>query len=266
MHSFFEFAKVYLTMSHTEPIFVGVDPTSGRKSFTYAALDKDLHLLALADGEVEDVTDFLAGYSSAVVAINAPAGINRGLVRKKMKDEMSSPHQIRGAEMRLAEYDLREHGISVSGTPSNVAVCPAWMQVGFGLYRKLEKMGFKKYPEVNAPSQLLETHPHACFSVMAGSLPQPKPSIEGRLQRQLLLHERGVRIKDPMDFFEEITRHKMIKGVWPMELLLLPEQLDALVAAYTAWLAVTKPEQVTRIGDEVEGAIVLPETELKEKY
>jgi predicted RNase H-like nuclease len=69
-----------------------------------------------------------------------------------------------------------------------------------------------------------------------------------------------------MDFFEEITRHKMIQGIWPLELLYLPDQLDALVAAYTAWLAVNKAEKISSVGDEREGLIFLPEKELKEKY
>jgi predicted RNase H-like nuclease len=80
------------------------------------------------------------------------------------------------------------------------------------------------------------------------------------------LYERGLGIKDPMDFFEEITRYKLIKGIWPTELLYAPEQLDALAAAYTAWLAVNKPEHISMIGDLKEGRIVLPEKELKEKY
>ena len=101
---------------------------------------------------------------------------------------------------------------------------------------------------------------------MAGRIPLAKASLEGRLQRQLILYERGIRIKDPMDFFEEITRYKVIKGDWPLELLYSPEQLDALVAAYTAWLAVNKAENIFMIGDAKEGRIVLPEKELKEKY
>jgi len=91
-------------------------------------------------------------------------------------------------------------------------------------------------------------------------------SLEGRLQRQIILYERGLRIKDPMDFFEEITRYKIAKGIWPMELLYLPEQLDALVAAYTAWLAIEKQGNTTSVGDVQEGQIVLPVTELKDKY
>ncbi len=253
-------------MLFTDSVFVGVDPTSGRKSFTYAALDKDLHLLALADGEMEDVIAFLAGQKSAAVAVNAPAGVNRGLVREKLKREMLTPHQVRGAELRMSEYELRQRGIIVTGTAASVALCPAWIQVGFELYRKLEKVGFQKYPAKDSAYQILETHPHACYCVMVGSIPLSKPSLEGRLQRQLILYEHGLHVKDPMDFFEEITRYKLARGIWPMELLYLPEQLDALVAAYTAWLAVEKQGKITSVGDAQEGQIVLPVTELKDRY
>ena len=253
-------------MLFADSTFIGIDPTSGHKSFTYAALDKDLNLVALSEGELDDVVAFLAGQQSATVAVNAPSGVNRGLVREMMKKSMLTPHQIRGAEIRLAEYELRGRGIPVTGTPASVRVSPAWMQVGFSLYRRMEKSGFKKYPSDDAQFQMLETHPYACYCVMIGNAPLPKPSIEGKLQRQLVLYERGVRIKDPMEFFEEITRHKMAKGTWPMELLYQPEQLDAMVAAYTAWLAANKKDQVSALGDESEGLIVLPAKELKEKY
>lgn len=253
-------------MFFTDSTFIGIDPTSSRKAFTYAVLDHDLRLVALADGDLEDVMAFLAAQRKTTVAINAPSGINRGLVRAKMKKEMLAKQQVRGAEFRLAEFKLREHGIAVSGTPATISACPAWMQAGFGLYRKLEKMGFKKYPDPEATHQLLETHPQAGYCVLLNDTPLPKPTVEGRLQRQLLLFEQGLHIKDPMDFFEEITRHKMLKGLWPVELLYQPEQLDALVAAFTAWRATHKPEQISSVGDEKEGMIVLPEKDLKEKY
>ncbi len=252
-------------MFFTDSLFVGVDPTASHTSFVYAALDRDLNLATLADGELEDVTAFLAAQRAATVAVNAPAGVNRGLVRGKKK-AIFAPHPIRRAEFRLAEFQLRERGIHVPGTPSNAAACPRWMQSGFRLYRKLEKMGFKKYPARNASHQILETHPHACFCVMAGNKPLPKSSFEGKMQRQLLLFERGLRIRDPMEFFEEITRYKLMRGVFPTNMLYLPEQLDALAAAYTAWLAINKPERISAVGDSKEGVIILPERELKEKY
>jgi predicted nuclease with RNAse H fold len=254
----------YLTMLLPDTIFVGVDPTSSQNSFTYAALDKGLNLLALGDGDLGEVAAFVAGHRSAVVAVNSPSGVNRGFGREKK--ELFKSTKSRSSGFRLAELELREHGITVSGTPATIAACSAWVQAGFSLYRKLEKMGFSKYPADGSTYQLLETHPHACYCAIAGDIPMPKPSLEGKIQRQLLLYEKGVRLKDPMDFFEEITRHKMLKGIWPLELLYQPEQLDALVAAYTAWLAIHKPESITTVGNPKEGVIVLPVEHLKEKY
>ncbi|MBI3161411.1 MAG: DUF429 domain-containing protein [Chloroflexi bacterium] len=253
-------------MLFTDTLFTGIDLASGRKSITYAALDKGLHVIALADGSLDDVTAFLAGQSSAVTAVNAPSGLNRGLVRAKMKKETLTPIQIRKADLRAAEHELRQRGIMVARTHSTLSVCPAWMKAGFGLYRKLEKAGFTKYPETNEAYQVMETNPLAGFAALAGVVPLAKSSIEGRLQRQLILYECGLQIKDPMDVFEEITRYKISKGIWPAELLYSVEQLDALVAAYTAWMAVERREKTVSVGDAEEGQIMLPVAELKERY
>jgi len=253
-------------MLFTDLAFIGINPTAGHKSFTYAALDRDLNLIALADGEMDDVIAFIAGQSSATVAVNAPAGVNRGLVRDMLKKKMLTPNQIRRAELRLAEHELRERGIAVTKTAASAALCPAWVQAGFRLYRKLQKMGFQKYPEKDSAHQILETNPHACYCVLAGHVPLARLSLEGRLQRQIILYERGVHIKDPMDFFEEVTRYKLAKGIWPMDLLYQPDQLDALAAAYTAWLAVEKQGKILSVGDIQEGQIILPVAELNDRY
>jgi predicted RNA binding protein YcfA (HicA-like mRNA interferase family) len=246
--------------------FVGIHPSSGHKSFTYAALNKDLNLFTLAEGEVNDVTTFIAKQGPVTVAIDSSAGINRGLVREITKKRAVTPNQIRRTDLRMAEHELRERGIAVTKTAASVASCPIWMQAGFELYRKLEKMGLQKYPKKGSDHQVLETHSHACFCALVGHAPLARLSLEGRLQRQIILYECGVRIKDPMDFFEEITRYKIAKGIWPTELLYLPDQLDALAAAYTAWLATEKQGKLTGVGDEREGRIILPVTELKDKY
>jgi len=254
-------------MFFTDSVYVGVDPTSGRKDFTYAALDGDLNLVALADADLDDMSAFLGGQQSATVAVNAPAHVNRGLVKKKLeKGSLTRGHTFRGVDMRLAEHDLRARGISVAGTPSREDICPAWMQAGFMLYRKLSKMGFKPIGTAGATHQWLETHPHACFCVLLEQIPFPKPTLEGRLQRQLKLYDNGLHITDPMDFFEEITRFKLMRGILPVDVLYSPDQLDVLAAAYTAWLAANRPEEVTAVGDKDEGQMILPASRLKEKY
>jgi predicted nuclease with RNAse H fold len=253
-------------MLEPSPIFVGVDPTAGRHPFTFAALDQDRHLAALAAGDVEDVLAFLTGHPTAVVAVNAPPRLNHGLVRKKLELQNLPPGQLRGSDMRQAESDLREHGISVLPTPSRIETCPAWMQMGFDFYHRLEQAGFKPYPSEDAPQQWLETHPHAAFCALLGQLPLPKPTLEGRLQRQIALFEQGAGIKDPMEFFEEITRHKLLHGILPMELIYASEELDTLMAAYLAWCVINCPQDMILIGDKQEGQIALPVAGLKERY
>lgn len=253
-------------MLFTRHAFIGIDPTAGRSPFTYAALDDGLNLLALAEGELEDVLTFVGNFPAATVAVNAPSRVNAGLVRKRLEKQTLTPHSLRGADLRVAEADLRARGIAVSATPSREETCPGWVQLGFALYKRLAKMGFQPYPRDGEEHIWLETHPHACYTALLGQVPLPKPTLEGRLQRQIVLYDAGLHIKDPMDFFEEITRHRLRLGVMPMELIYHPEQLDALMAAYTAWVSVKHPNEIIRLGVKEEGFIVLPVGELKEKY
>ncbi len=254
-------------MNINDSVYLGIDPASGNKEFSYAVLDSNLNLVTLADADMDEMVAFLAEQESAFVAVNAPVRVNQGLVRKKIEDARSVPGRtLRGVDVRLAEYELHERGIAVTGTPSREEFCPAWMQAGFTLYQNLSDIGFQPYGVADAACQVLETQPYACFCVLVDGTPLPKSTLEGRLQRQLILSDRGLRITDAMDFFEEITRFKLIKGILPTNVLYSPEQLDVLVAAYTAWLAAHRPEDVTGVGDSDEGKIILPARELKEKY
>jgi hypothetical protein len=249
-------------------LFIGVDPSGGRKPFTYAALDQNGKLVALKDGEVEDVLAFIGGQPGAYVAINAPPRPNKGLIRQDEIRQNLPPLHISGRslDMRLVEHQLRERGINVSMTPSRKELCANWVQTGFDFYRRIASMGFVPYPTPDASHQWVETHPHAIFCVLLGQTPLAKPTLEGRLQRQLILYEQGLGIRDPMEFFEEITSHKLLKGIFPMEQIYAPEELDAVAAAYVAYIAGCHPEQASTLGDLQEGQILLPVTELKPKY
>ncbi len=252
-------------MEQSPRFFIGIDPTAGRTPYTWAVLDADSRLVALAGGELEDALEVVNGMPSILVAVNAPAHPNRGLVRFRLAAENSSVH-LRGADMRLGEYILKGRGISIPPTPARKESCAAWIQMGFHLHEKLEGSGSVLYPGGEAPYQRMETNPHAVFCALLGQLPLPKPTLEGRLQRQLALHNQGADIGDPMDFFEEITRHKILQGTLPWENIYTPEELDALAGAFTAWLVVNRPEECIRVGDREEGEIFLPVRALKEMY
>jgi predicted RNase H-like nuclease len=61
-----------------------------------------------------------------------------------------------------------------------------------------------------------------------------------------------------MDFFEEVTRFRLIKGILPADNIHKPGELNALACAYLSWMLHQKPEKVTLMGDEREGKIFLP--------
>ena len=73
-------------------------------------------------------------------------------------------------------------------------------------------------------------------------------------------------IRDPMNFFEEITRHKLLRGLLPLEQVYAAEELDAIAAAYVAFVAGRHSERILKLGDPEEGQIFLPVTQLKAKY
>jgi hypothetical protein len=253
-------------MSLTNTTFIGIDLSGGRHPFTYAALDEKCQLVALASGEAGDVSASMAELVSTVAAINAPPRPNKGIVRRLLEQKGFAPGHQRGGDMRLAEHDLRLHGILLSPTPGRPESCPAWMQMGFELYSNLLKAGFEPFSTQNASRQLLETHPHAAFTALLGQLPLPKPTLEGRLQRQLVLHANDLGIKDPMEFFNEVTRHWLLKGKLPVEKMYTAEELDAMVAAFTAFQAYRNPRAVLAIGDRDEGQIIIPAASLLPSY
>jgi len=255
-------------MFFTGSTFVGIDPTAGRKPFSYAALDHNLRLMALGQGSMEEVLAFTAGQQQAMVAVCAPRRPSQRLMeRTEVRDRLNPPpHPGRWTSFRLVEYLLRQHGISCYKTPPDVKACPNWMQMGFQLYRRLEQMGYQPYPTKESARQWLEVYPHACFCTLLGQAPLPKNTLEGRIQRQLVLRNHKVGLPDPMELIKGLTAHHVLKGILPGDHLYAQGELDALVAAYTAWQAANHPKEITLLGDASEGLVALPVAELKRTY
>jgi hypothetical protein len=65
-----------------------------------------------------------------------------------------------------------------------------------------------------------------------------------------------LQITDPIDIFEEFTRYKLIQGILPLENIYSSKELDALVAAYLAWIAINRPGQII-----LKGAFAVPAQE-----
>lgn len=179
----------------SNPAFVGVYLSSGRKPFTLARLDDDLNLMARANGDMQGVEGMISELDSAIICIVAD----------------SKPKSTRS---------LNTNSI---------------------FYEQLEKMSFRPYSRRNDARQWIKVDAEEAFSALLPKKPLSRRTLEGRIQRALILYEQGLQIEDPMDLFEEITRYKLMQGIRPFEGLYSAKELDALVAAYVAWTVVNKP-------------------------
>jgi predicted nuclease with RNAse H fold len=257
-------------MLFTEALFIGIDPTAGGRPMHYAALDRELRLVALDEAEMEAVLAFIGSLDSAVVGIDAPQSPNIGLMASA---EVRRRYNLRPGgstwgDWRVCEYELRQRNIRLYGTPGEAQEAKGWVQTGFELFRRLRKNGFRPYILGEEPGKrsVLEARSHVGYTVLLERRPFLKRSMEGRLQRQLVLYLEGLDVANPMHVLEEITRHNLLMGNLPLERLRSFEQLDAIMAAYIAYLAAIQPERLLQIGEREEGLISVPAANLKDFY
>ena len=262
-------------MLFTDTTFIGIDIPGARRPLTYAALDADLNLIALADGNEDDVLAFVNGQDRAFVSVNNPRSTNQGYMASESFRSALNPRPKPGRwnKWRVAEYLLRQTRIKVQRTPHEVENAPIWMQKGFGIYNSLAKAGFEAYSQGFVPTEAhnkgdgrfsVECYPHAAYTALLERIPFNKNSLEGRIQRQLVLFVNDVEVPNPMQIFEEITRYRLLQGELLLDDLYEPTQLDALVGAFTAYMA--SKGEVSLLGHPLEGQIVVPVQPMLQKY
>ena len=243
-----------------ESIYMGINISGGKRPYTYAVVDAELKLLALDNGSLQEVLAYAAGERMTVIGVNAPSGLNQKLMgRHEYREKFDPlPPEGRWMNLRMGEYELLNMGARVFKTPSRMGECPEWMRTGFELYSDLENLFYQPYPFVESEKQWLEAPAEVCYWSMLGQPLLKGSFLEGRIQRQLILYDRGLQIPDIMEAFEEITRFRLKHGNFPFGKLYSLSRLNALVCAYTAWLSDNYPEKLKQVGEKPEGKITIP--------
>jgi hypothetical protein len=240
--------------------FMGINISSGKRAFSYAALDLDLKLRATGQGDLHEVLAFAAGQSSAIIGVNAPSHLYQGEIKKETVQMQLEPipEGMRLPLFRVCEYQLTNLGFETLPTPGKLHGCRERIRFGFQLYENLQQLNYDSQISQDAERCYIEVHSEAGFWALLGKLPLTAGTLEGRLQRQLILYDLKLPVPDPMEFFEEITRYRLQRGILPMQNIYTNDELNALMAAYVAWLATMHPEKTKSLGTEVEGIIYLP--------
>jgi len=247
-------------------VYIGIDPSAARVS-TFAVLNEKLKIEKLGKASIEELVKLAASYPSAVCAVDAPIAPAKGLLedpdyRRRLGLE---PKRANYSTFRVCEYELRKRKLTISITPKDTKQASKWMQKGWQLYEGLRKAEYVEYPRVGS-RRMFETYPYAAFAALIGKRPYSKSSTEGLLQRQLVLFEEGIDVPDPMPHLEEWTRHRVKTGQIGRKNVLNHNSLDALAAAYTAFVLDREPQNVIALGDPLEGQIILPVEGLKDRY
>ena len=253
-------------MSIAQISFIGIDPAIRNQEITYVAINDSLHPINNGAGDLEEVLAFVAGQGLAVVGVNAPPRLNQGIMTDPERRARFDfpPRRGRIGDLRVAEYELLRRGFPASRTPSLAEKTKPWVREGFSLYERLGALGFQPFVAGKEERQVLEVSPEACFWVWLDKEPLTQDTLGGRLQRQMVLYELGMEIPDPMLIFEEVTRHGILQGKLLEDDLCSSSELLALAVAYTVWVAVNRPQEVSFLGDEDEGHIVVPVKSLRD--
>lgn len=257
-------------MFFTDVIYIGVDPSGGDRPLCYAALDHDLKLVALDEVDTESFLAFAGALDRAIIALDAPQAPNEGFMAQPAVRQRFNlaPAGRTWRAWRVCEYELRRRNIRLYNTPEEPDAAHSWVQSGFELFTRLEKMGFRKYihgEDVHS-HLIIEARSHAGYCVLLNHRPLPKETLEGRLQRQLVLYLEGVDLANPMHALEEITRHHLLTGNLPLQGLQEHAALDALMAAFSGYLVNRHPDRICQVGERVEGLITLPAADLMDFY
>ena len=245
-----------LSLTH----FLGIDPGSARGSITCALLDGSRRILFRGALPVDGWQHECLTSLVTIAALTTPVALNTGLMQddEKRKSLDPAPPRNRYTNLRVCEYELITRGFTSTRTPSALEDCTSSTQRHLRFSSEMGGCGFLRWSSPGSERQLMEVHVDSAFTELLGIRPFAASSLEGRIQRQLALQEERVNVPDAMEFFEEVTRHKLLSGKLPEANVLPASELNALAAAFTAWSAYTNPTTVTRLGDPTEGLIILP--------
>lgn len=234
-------------------MFIGIDVHL--KDLMVAVLDEELNICLLASFEIEQVEELLKEAGPSIIGIDAPYKLNQGLMNNEAYRKQLAVGLKGHYNKKVSEYELSRRNIQPFSTPGHISKLIGWnmwMWTGFKLYKYLENLGYKSISSTQESLPIEgfgEVFPHGCFTTMLGYIPSAKHTDGGLLERVLLLKDLGIKEVEMW-----VTGSKQVRG----------DKLDALVAAYTAYLV--SKQQVSFVGDRSEGEIILPVLTLEDKY
>lgn len=244
-----------------------IDVTGSSRSMDIAYVENNVLKLTIVSGR-DAFFDWVEQYRPQCLAIDAPSKHNTGQVENYRK-RFSIPDGKYG-NFRVAEVLLKMKGVGLYNTPMEDA--DDWMVRGWEIYDKLRGKGFKLVDQpgtIQAEDEptMLEVHPHACFVVGLGWIPQTKSGLAGQIERVAYLRQEclthGLDVSETFLAEDQLEPLKSADVTWESIVnngIRLPvvshDQLDATAGLLTAIRA--KEGKAFGVGVNEDGIIVVP--------
>jgi len=232
--------------------YIGIDVQAVQKPYFYTVLNSSLELIACGHGRLPEVMAYLAGQTSSLVAVNGPICLPQDFVQIGLFEAGENGNR---PVIRSGDRELEARGFLDLAVHDHSKKIPLWVERSLELTEGLKQL---EYSLESGPRVFFETQSDAAYWLTTGASPYESRSLEGRLQRQLMLWEFGLTVKDPMNFLEEFTRFRLRTSQVPIDQILPAHELRAMIAASTAWLMDHFPDRVEHLGERNAGEIILP--------
>ena len=209
-------------------VYLGIDPTSSEsKPSGWAALGASAELVGVGGaGSDAEIISLSERWRAKVVAIDSPLFLPKGLCCLEVPCLHASCHDWTG-EKRVAERELFRQGISLYWT-TRKSFIKGMICRSMALRRELEERGIA----------VIEVYPYASKVRLWGRAKMPKKTTPAG--RQWLCGKLA----------------ELVPGLREREGRLDHDELDAIVAAYTAYLY--DRGLAEGVGDREEGLIYVP--------
>jgi len=243
-----------LVMLFDEEVFIGLDINPSGRNQAWVAINTKKEVLTFQKTSLDKLLTFSKNIPRVMIGLETPA--TRSKNGKPVLPGLEYSSQPAGWILPAWQENLENRNIHppAGGNHGN----PKYQSAEYAeFYRQVFMLDHISIINVNAYSSLccLLTH-----------TPLPKSSLEGKIQRQLILLEQGINLPDPMVYFEELTRFKLLRCALPQKIILPLPELNTLFCAITAWKEKNEPENALQIGNPPDSCITLPVSELQESY
>ncbi len=214
-------------------LFIGVDPDVQRNAYCMAVLDEERKILALSTEKLRSVYAYLAGVTQGIVGINALIRYQHSR-RTARPDRIDKPHFQSAAERKKPIPDSDPS----TAAPSRLGGKVVTLQEG------IESLGYNPIAKKGSPRRFFLSKAEEVFQDIVSGRLLPPGGDASRWQRQLLLLEQEIPLPDVMQYFEEVTRFRILQGTLSEELVYQHTELNAILLSWLGWLESFQPDRI----------------------